>query len=538
MKKQLFIAFICAFLVHFSSSAQRFKYDFSEVTGRSSPNQNAVAVDDGWLVMQKTFSKRLYSQEVIVEIVRYNKKMEKINTVVIPLKEDKLVHLKGLYRIKGEYNLVYGYKQDKADDEVIISGIRLNPKDLSVKGEVILGSVRTATITGVQALIGAVRFNGASFAVNYSMDSSKFYLLTYPEQKKKDAKQFAFAVFNADLSKVYSKNIELDVQSRYAEIESTTLDKDGNFYVQRRTIPEEVTTSHIDKEHQKYAPEESILTQYSKDDLAGKDILLGLTGKFVYQTKITLNKATNKLDIAGTYKNMEKGKISGVFYCHYDPQTKKSAGLVSSEIPGDIADLLMKEKLAKTTGKDPGLSLAFTINNLGYRPNGSVDCMLEYENAQEQSTSGLGGSRIYYTKFYSNSILNVNIGTDGKMIFTRIPKRQEDIRDNSYLSFFSFYSGNNLVLLYNDDKKNLEKKITQMPDDIEPHKRGTVLVAAIVDEKGNLKREVVYEHQDDKYVTIPTSSRMISSNDILLKKVKLGKTFDWESTKIGVLHVL
>ena len=110
--------------------------------------------------------------------------------------------------------------------------------------------------------------------------------------------------------------------------------------------------------------------------------------------------------------------------------------------------------------------------------------------------------------------------------------------DNSYLSFFSFYSGNNLVLLYNDEKKNLEKKITQMPDDIEPHKRGTVLVAAIVDEKGNLKREVVYEHQDDKYVTIPTSSRMISSNDILLKKVKLGKTFDWESTKIGVLQVL
>ena len=358
----------------------------------------------------------------------------------------------------------------------------------------------------------------------------------YPQQDKKDPKQFGFIVFNPDQSKMYVRNIELDVQARYVEIESTTLDQFGNFYVQRRTIPVEVKNSYIDKEYSKYIPEESILTHYSKENPAGSNVVLGLSGKFVYQTKITLSKSSDKLQIAGTYKNMEKGKISGVFYCEYDPQTKRSSGLLSSDIPSDIAEVLTKEKLAKTEGKDPGLSLAFSIHSVSYRPNGTIDCMLEYQNAAER-TSRSGGFESDYIKFYSHSILNVNIGTDGKMIFTRIPKRQTNDGDNSYLSFFSFYKGNNLVLIYNDEKKNLEKEISDMPKEIEPHKRGTVLVAATIDQKGNLAREVIYEHTDDKYVTLPRISRAISNHDILLTKTKTGKTFDWEYNKVGVLHI-
>ncbi|RYG27596.1 MAG: hypothetical protein EOO01_41105, partial [Chitinophagaceae bacterium] len=271
-------------------------------------------------------------------------------------KEDKDVLLRGLYSAKGQINLIYGYKPNRGDNEVLISGIRINPKDLSVIGEVSLGSVKAKN----QGLFSDVKFDPKSFVFDYSIDSSRFYLLTYPEQKKKDAKQFSFTVFNADLSKVYGKDIELDIQSRYAEIESTTLDQDGNFFIQRRTIPVEITSAYIDKEHDKYIPEESILTHYSKTDMAGTDVKIGLTGKYIYQTKIVANKGTNKLDIAGTYKNLEKGKISGVFYCHYDPATKKTDGLISSEIAPDVLDALADEKLAKSGGKDPGLSLAFT----------------------------------------------------------------------------------------------------------------------------------------------------------------------------------
>ena len=537
MKKQLLSVFICLSMTVIHAGAQTFKYDFSKSMATAIPNLNAIPVDDGWIIMQKKSGGRLYSMEIVVELVRYNKKMEKIKSVIIPLKEQKFVVLKGLYGAKGECNLIYGYKEKKADDILLLSGIRINPADLSVKGEVSLGSVSTSGKYSI--FTGNGGYDEISFAFNYSIDSSKFYLLTYPQQKKKDAKQFGFAILNSDLSKVYERSIELDVQSRYVEIESTTLDNEDNFYVQRRTIPTEDATSYIDKDDLKYAPEETILTHYTKDAASGKDIPLDQPGKYVYETKMTLKKATHKLEIVGTYKATQKGRITGILFCQYDPVTKKISEMKSSPIPGNVLDLLEIDKVAKSSGKDQGLSLAFTVAELTYRPNGSVDCMLEFQNAEERYiTSSNGATGGSYFKFFSNSILNVNISGNGNMIFTRIPKKQKIEDYSSYTSFYSFYRGNQLILIYNDDKKNVDRDLSKAPDEVQPDRRSSVLMAAIIDEKGALRREIIYEHNDDDYVTVPQFSRTISGNNILLTKIKTGKVFEWEATKVGVLNVL
>jgi hypothetical protein len=457
--------------------------------------------------------------------------MERLSSVEVKMKNQAFFLIKGLYAVKGEINLIYGYSEKRFTDEIIISGIRINPQDLTIKGEVTLGNVKAKGdfYTGVEPL-------KEFFTINYAVDSSRLYLVTYPIQKKTDPKEFSFVVLNPDLSKLYSREIVLDVQSKFADIESTTLDQFGNFYVQRRTIPIDVKTSAFDKEDQKYVPDESKLTHYSKDEPAGTEMALGLNGKFVHQAKITINKATRQLDIAGTYKNAADGKISGIFYCHYDPRIKKPSGLVSSEVDGSVVEALVGEKLAKNSGKNPGLSLAFTIQNVSYRPNGSVDCILEYQNATQHYN--LDAARSIYVRYYNFSILNVNITSSGKMSFTRIPKRQLSPAKD-YHSFFSFYQGNNLVLIYNENHNNLNKALDEMPDEIEPDKRSTVLAAAIINEKGEFTREVIYEHKDDKYVTMPKNSRMISGHDILITKMKESRIGEWyEYSKIGVLHVL
>jgi hypothetical protein len=536
MIKQLNLTILSLMLIALAGKAQSFKYDFSETTGTTRPSNNAVPVEGGWLTAQSKPSKKVF-MAYEVELIHYNTKMEKINSVEIKLKSKRYFALKGLYYAKGEYNLIYGYRDGQFAPELHISGMRINPKDLSIKEEIDLGTVN---VKSGYTMLTTISPDLDAFQFEYAIDSSRFFLLASPDQKKKDPKQFAFAVYNPDLSKMYSRNIELDVQARYAEIESTTLDQFGNFYVQRRTIPVEISSSYLDKDHSKYIPEETILTHFSKDGNAGTNLMIGLVDKYVYQTKITLNTQNNKLEIAGTYKNTQFGRLSGIFYCKYDPVSKKVSELVSSEVPQDIATVFANEKLAKIAGKDPGLSLAFNLKNISYRQNGSVDCMLEYQNAELHSMSA-GGNAAHsstYVKHMNYSILNVNIKPDGKMTYTRIPKRQMNTEDNCYLSFFSFYSGNKLILLYNEEKKNLEIDIDEMPKEIYGHKRGTALVAAIIDEQGKLRREVVYEHNEDKYVTLPKYSRMISGNDILITRTKMGKTFQWEFSKIGVLHIM
>jgi hypothetical protein len=129
------------------------------------------------------------------------------------LKSKRYFALKGLYYAKGEYNLIYGYRDGQFAPELHISGMRINPKDLSIKEEIDLGTVN---VKSGYTMLTTISPDLDAFQFEYAIDSSRFFLLASPDQKKKDPKQFAFAVYNPDLSKLYSRNIELDVQARYA----------------------------------------------------------------------------------------------------------------------------------------------------------------------------------------------------------------------------------------------------------------------------------------------------------------------------------
>ena len=169
------------------------------------------------------------------------------------------------------------------------------------------------------------------------------------------------------------------------------------------------------------------------------------------------------------------------------------------------------------------------------RSNGSVDLISEYYRldiiTSYNATTHTTTTSYRYTY---GDIINTNIDKNGKAIFTRIPKNQKLTNSNIFLGFYPIVYGDKLVLLYNDDKDNVERDIEKRPDDVVNFKR-SIFLAATVDAKGNVSRQSIYSHLDEDYITIPTAVAKISDTKYLIVSDLL-KLFK-RRTRFGVMEM-
>ena len=514
MKLKLIALAIISNCISIAASAQTFTADFSEKYNMFTGFENAVQTDKGMLVVKHEYDKTKWFQEATLgSLLLMNNKMEILQELKIPFNYNRFLQINGLYKSNGIIFLLYSYKINRKDDTYHIAALKINNKDLSFGNETDLGEY--ASLYGN---------NTPDVDFRYSVDSSKYFLFTEAVQKRKNNKQFYFKVLNSDLSIVNEKTVEIPVESKYAVIKSTQLDKFGNVYVEHR-VYDHAPNERIIDEDMKKSQYETVVTQYTKDGKTN-NITPQPAGSILHTAMLMTDKS-GLVYIAGSYKQEKNGRIRGVYLCTYDPSTSQLSIPKMSEIPSDVLALLDHDKLAKDHGGDPGLSSNFNPCRLSKRENGSIDLALEYNITTEYMSQNS-----VYTGSYSEAILSVNIAKD--FTFTRIPKRQGSDRFRIEVSNYSFYAGNKLVFIYNDDKDNADRAISKAPDDI-TNFRKSVLMAAIVDEKGNLERRIVYNNNDDKYVPLVSDIKPLNDKAFLIKKLKTGSFLNVENTKVGVL---
>ena len=169
------------------------------------------------------------------------------------------------------------------------------------------------------------------------------------------------------------------------------------------------------------------------------------------------------------------------------------------------------------------------------RSNGSVDLISEYYRL-DIVTNFNASTNITTTdyRYTYGDIVNTNISADGKAVFTRIPKNQKLTNSNIFLGYFPIIFGDKLVLLYNDDKDNVERDMERKPDDVVNFKR-SIFLAATIDAKGNVSRQSIYSHLDEDYITVPTSLAKISDTKYLVVSDLL-KLFK-KRTRFGVMEI-
>ena len=102
-----------------------------------------------------------------------------------------------------------------------------------------------------------------------------------------------------------------------------------------------------------------------------------------------------------------------------------------------------------------------------------------------------------------------------------------------FMGVYPILYNDKLILLYNDDKDNVEKNISEKPDKFRKFGE-SILMAAIIDTKGNLTRQKVYSHEGD-YVTMPRTIEKISDGTYLIM-AGLERMFNYR-TKFGIMTV-
>jgi hypothetical protein len=114
---------------------------------------------------------------------------------------------------------------------------------------------------------------------------------------------------------------------------------------------------------------------------------------------------------------------------------------------------------------------------------------------------------------------------DGSIIYTHLPKKQEETPFSTYISIKYLAHGNDLVVFYNDNKKNIEGELLKRHEAIDSL-GNSVFVMATINKNGEVQRQVAFSNDDPEMVADLGLCKQVGSNAMFLyvyKRQKLTK---------------
>ena len=519
----VFVAFLLSLFVNVN--AQQFKVSWGDNTKIKYDFEDAVPLPDGKFIVLKfksaTRSLFLGTTEQQPILVLINKDMETLVEKELLIQE-KNTSLKGFEKYGKNIFFIYE-AYDRENKTTSVFAIKVDEKTLLTSGKTTLGTYESDS-----------RYDQAEPFYKLSADSSKILLFVEGPDRKKENKKFFMGVFDTNLKSLWKKDIELPIGDRFVSLYDQDVTNDGKVFVAIKHYDKEVTRQTVREDGAKVPSYTYKLLVYDASSIKAKEITFKLNNQFIQGTKLSYSNNGN-ITIAGLYKRKNNGNINGAFYTSIDAKTAEVKDPVLVPFTPEMITLVDKDNFGTDKDSDPGLYPGFRIQHILNRSNGSVDLVCEYYRL-DVITSVNPTTRTTTTsyRYTFGDIINTNISKEGKAIFTRIPKNQKLTNSTIFLGYYPIVYGDKLVLLYNDDKDNVERDLEKKPDDVVNFKR-SIFLAATIDAKGNVSRQSIYSHLDEDYITIPTAVAKISDTKYLVVSDLL-KLFK-KRTRFGVMEI-
>jgi len=524
MKAKKAVVAFCLFSVPFITNAQTFDVSWGDNAKLKYDFDDAVPLANGNTLILKLETKNkvsFFGGNTVYKpsLMLVDKDMETLKEVDIEVEEGKNAIYKGFEKYGKNIFFVYN-AYDKSDKTTSVYALKVNENTLATSARITLGTYQSDN-----------RGDQAESVYKLSSDSSKVLLFVEGPERRKENKKYYVGVFDTDLKKLWSRDIELPILEKYIAIYDEDVTNDGKVFVAIKHYDKEVTRQTVREDGDKVPSYVYKLLVYSKESEKEKEILFDLNKNFIEGTKLIYDK-NGTVTAAGLYKKKHNGNITGAFFANFDANSSEVKNPKMVEFPQDMIRLVDKDNFGSDKESDPGLYSNFKIRHIMARSNGSVDLISEYYRLViTTTTSPRGGTTTYYNYTYGD-IVNTNIDKTGKASFTRIPKNQKYTNSSVFLGYYPLVYKDKLVLLYNDDKDNVDRDLEKKPDDVMKFKR-SVFVAATIDAKGDLTRQVIYSNDDENYITIPTNTTRITDTRYLITSdlIKLFK----KRTRFGVM---
>ena len=524
-KNVILVLVCCCMVMSTNLSAQKFNIAWGDNAKLKYDFEDAVPLANGQFIVLKLglssrplFGGRPEQQPILVLI---DKNLETIVEKELPI-EEKNASLKGFEKYGNNIFFLYEAYEREAKTTSVYA-LKVDEKTMRTSGKTILGTYSSDS-----------RSDQAEPSYKLSADSSKVLLFVEGPDRKKENKQFFIGVFDTNLKTIWKKDIELPIGDRFVSIYDQDVTNDGKVFVAIKHYDKEVTRQSVREDGEKVPSYTYKLLVYDAENAKVKEISFNLNNQYIQGTKLSYNKNGN-ITVAGLYKRKYNGRINGAFYAILDAANAGVKTPTMVPFTPEMITLIDKDNFASDKDSDPGLYSGFKLRHIMNRSNGSVDLVAEYYRLDVFTNYNPTTHTTTTTYRYTyGDIVNTNISADGKAVFTRIPKNQRLTNSNIFLGYYPIVYGDKLVLLYNDDKDNVERDMEKKPDDVINFKR-SIFLAATIDAKGNVSRQNIYSHLDEDYITVPTAVAKISDTKYLVVSDLL-KMFK-KRTRFGVMEM-
>lgn len=498
-------------------SAQQFSLIWEEAYEKNQliSTETGVATNSGNIISfytkQSTARKYWNRFMDIAQLILFDTNMKELKKVSLTLTDKYVSDAKMINRGGNIYMLYNSFDEETSTTAAF--AVKIDEETLTVTDKILLARTSPKKLKRVTA----TTIPTETTRYVYSADSS--YLLAFLDEEggNKENKKFSIGVFDKNFEKQWSSAVELEQPNAESVLLNLTLSNKGRAFVLFRQKDE------FSKDYQQNA----MMHIFDKDHLRGRKIQLSKE-QIIFDARISFD-TENDITVVGFYKNTPNGNTNGVIYQKINLTTLKHVSSKSIPFPTEFLELIDNDGFGNKKGNDAGISRKFYLGGLFNRPNGSIDIIAEFINETYN-----GDARSGRWEYLYGDIITVNFSTSGKPVFTRIPKKQQNVSLRQYMSYMPFLYNDKLIIMYNDDRSNMERDINEKPDKILYYNK-SLLTAAIVDTEGKLTRKLVYDNKESEFITNPNLSYRISSNQIQIEGIRYRIASD--KRKMGLLTI-
>lgn len=211
-----------------------------------------------------------------------------------------------------------------------------------------------------------------------------------------------------------------------------------------------------------------------------------------------MDPAKGKLLVGGAYKE-ESDNLKGVYAQYFSLDDMKAGNLSKTAFPDNLISILDSEGWANSKDKKKGLHDAIRFEAM-LLDNNTLNLTGEFR----RTVSGVK------TSFdISGTLLNARFDNNNVAVFSRVPKVRVSAGSTIGDSYAVYNYKNKVIIFYNDHLSNLKLDMSATPKRSDVY-TNSVLAAAIIDENGTVKREIVKDLSAEDYLGITSSMQVLA----------------------------
>lgn len=380
--------------------------------------------------------------------------------------------------------------------------------------------------------------------------TSILFIAQDDRDRRKEDYQVYLSVLDNEFNKKWSKKVKLPYSQRQVIANSWTVTDEGDVYFLAKIYEDNKRRESKFGKGGKKAAYDMKLYKISADG-SKNSFDLRLDDAFIKGMKIKPLENSEDIALIGFTGDSRNGPIQGATYMKMSGNDGSIIFAKKRNFTEDELDSFGRKNTSKDrNSRERGLDDEFIFKEIITSEDGSITAVAEEDIVIVRESVDANGNRNVRTTFKNNAIVVMDINPEGKVYNVgMIPKRQSNTKSGypmanpkdepktDFQYYASFITEDRIYYLYNDDKDNFRKNITD-PDRYRllSSYNDAIAVLAHFDDNGKLVKKQLFSKKEAKTLLMPKHCSQIDENRMFFFNKKanfLGKS----DFRFGILTI-